>query len=297
MMWLCLIFGVALMTIGADWVVGGCSRLSRHLHMSSFVVSALVIGVGGNIPEILITIMSAGGKMESSIIPIIVSSNIINILGIIGIVALISPIVIQSATKREIRILLFSSAMLAMMLHDGVLDIAEGLMLFGFFAYYMMGAKSHASRHVVAAPSGDWMRTMMLMVFGILALYSGSEIFMNGLNHAMLHLHLAGGVIGSLIVAPATSGPEIIVSIISIRRKKPQIMVGNMLGSCVSHIVLVAAIAGVLTEPTTDSTDVLLMLLATVIFCVDIGWRKKIGRWNAMIYVALLCLYFATIIV
>jgi cation:H+ antiporter len=120
---------------------------------------------------------------------------------------------------------------------------------------------------------------------------------MNGLNNIIARFHLAGGFIGSVLIAPATSGPEIVVSIISIRRGKPAILVGNMLGSCVSHIVLVAAIAGVLTEPATDSRDVFLMLLATAMFCIDVGWRKKIGRWNGAVYLGLLCLYFIAIIV
>jgi cation:H+ antiporter len=296
MMWLFLAFGIALMTLGADWVVGGCSRLSRQLHISPFVVSALVIGVGGNIPEILITFMSAGTSLESSIIPIIVSSNIINILGIIGIVAIWSPIIIRQATKREVNILLFSTAAISIMLYNGNIDFAEGLGLFAVFFYYMLGARRHATRHDVVA-GHDWGRTILLMVFGIGALYSGSEIFMAGLTQVMDKLSLAGSTIGSIIIAPATSGPEIIVSIISIRRRKPQIMVGNMLGSCVSHIVLVAAIAGVLAEPATNSLDFVLMMLATVMFAIDVAWRKKIGRWNGLLYVSLLCLYFSTFFV
>jgi cation:H+ antiporter len=295
MMWLFLAFGIALMTLGADWVVGGCSRLSRHMHISAFVVSALVIGVGGNIPEILITIMSAGNRLESSIIPIIVSSNIINILGIVGVVALFSPIAIAQATKREVNILLVSTALISIMLYNGNIDFAEGIGLFSIFFYYMLGAKRRASPHDVVA-GYDWLHTIFLLFFGIAALYIGSDVFMTGLGRVMDQMHLAGSVIGSMIVAPATSGPEIVVSIISLRRKKPQIMVGNMLGSCVSHIVLVAAIAGVLTEPATDSLDFVLMLLATVMFSIDISVRKKIGRWNALVYISLLCLYFLTIL-
>ncbi|MDR1027302.1 MAG: hypothetical protein LBL46_02710 [Rickettsiales bacterium] len=293
MMWLFLAFGIALMTLGADWVVGGCGRLARHLRISPFIVSALVIGVGGNIPEILITIMSAGGELESGIIPIIVSSNIINILGIVGAVALFSPIVIRSASKREVKIMLFSTVLISVMLYDGRLDFAEGLGLFAVFFYYMSGAKRSASRYEVVARA-DWVRTIALLAAGVGALYAGSEVFVKGVEAIMSQLSLAGSVIGSLIIAPATSGPEIIVSILALRRGRPQIMVGNMLGSCVSHIVLVAAIAGVLAEPATASFDYLWMLLATIMFSIDIAWRKRIGRWNGIIYLLLLGLYFRT---
>ena len=293
MMWLFLAFGIGLMTLGADWFVGGCGRLARHMHISQFIVSALVIGVGGNIPEILITIMSAGGELESGIIPIIVSSNIINILGIVGAVALFAPIDVKSASKREIKILLFSTLLISMMLYNGRLDFAEGLGLFAVFFYYMMGAKRSASHHEVVA-RGDWFRTIALLIMGIIALYAGSEVFVKGVEEIMAMLSLSGSAIGSLIIAPATSGPEIIVSILALRRGRPQIMIGNMLGSCVSHIVLVAAIAGVLAEPATASLDYLLMLLATIIFAIDIAWRKRIGRWNAIVYIALLVIYFRT---
>ncbi|MDR2269080.1 MAG: hypothetical protein LBD94_02750 [Rickettsiales bacterium] len=294
MMWLFLAFGIAMMSMGADWMVGGCSRLSRALHISAFVISALVIGVGGNLPEILITLLSVGTDMESSILPIIVSSNIINILGIVGIFAVVSPIYINTVSKREVRILLMSTALMAIMLYDGRLDFAEGIGLFAIFIYYLMGAKPRASRYDVIAMK-DWWRTAALLVFGIGFLYCGSEIFMNGLNQIVTRFHLDGSAAGSLIIAPGTSGPEIIVSILSIIRKRPAILIGNMVGSCVSHIILVGAIAGVIAEPTTESFDVVLMLLATIIFCIDIVERKKITRWNGLLYLSLLCLYFLTI--
>ena len=296
MMWLLLAFGIVLMSIGADWLVGGCSRLSRRLHISAFVVSALVIGVGGNMPEILITLLSAGTAMESSILPIIVSSNIINILGIVGIFAIVAPISIHNISRREIRILLMSTVLMAVMLYDGRLDFAEGIGLSAIFIYYMMGVHSRASRHNIAH-ADDRIRTAALILFGIGFLYFGSEVFMNGIGQIVARFNLDGSSVGALIIAPGTSGPEIIVSILAIIRKRPSILVGNMVGSCVSHIILVGAIAGVVTEPAMpNSIDVILMLLATIMFCIDMAYRRKIARWNGVLYVCLLCLYFLTIV-
>jgi cation:H+ antiporter len=160
----------------------------------------------------------------------------------------------------------------------------------------MSGAKSRASHHDVVA-AHDVFRTVFLLVFGIAFLYGGSELFMAGLRDVAVRFHLDGGALGALIIAPGTSGPEIIVSIISIIRKRPAILVGNMVGSCISHVILVGGIAGVLAEPTVYSRDVLLMLLATIIFSIDIAVRHKIDRWNGVVYLALLCLYFSTVLV
>jgi cation:H+ antiporter len=297
MMWIFLALGIGLMTLGADWVVGGSSRISRHFHISQFVVSAFIIGIGGNIPETTITFLSAGTDLETMIMPMMVTSNIVNILGLIAIFALISPIYLNSIPMREIKILLASSALLVVMLYDGKLDWVEGCGLLAIFIYYSLGTRPRATHHDVVEPH-NWCKTIFLVLFGTALIYSGSHFFLESVKMLVDKLNLSGSALGALIVAPGTSGPEIVVSTLSILRKKPQILVGNMVGSCISHIILLSGIAGILTEPTmTFKFDTLLMLFATILFCFDIAYRKKITRISGILYLGLLGLYFATILV
>ena len=296
MMWLLIALGIGLMTFGADWVVGGASRISRHFHISAFVISALIIGLGANIPETAVTFLSAGTSLESMIMPTMVTSNIFNILGVIAVIAIIKPIYIQHVSMREIKILLVSSALLVIMLYDGRLDWVEGTGLLLIFIYYCLGAKPHANPHDTFY--FNWWETMFMVFAGTMLIYAGSHLFLQGINRIVEELHMSGSSLGALIAAPGTTGPEIIVSILSIIRKKPQILIGNIVGSCVSHIVFVSGIAGIIAQPAMLLPfDALLMLLATILFCIDIVWRKKITRLSGVIYLILLFLYFATVLV
>jgi cation:H+ antiporter len=107
---------------------------------------------------------------------------------------------------------------------------------------------------------------------------------------------LSGEFVGSLIVAPGTAGPEIIVSLLAIMHRQPSILIGNIVGSCIAHIILIGGTAGIFARPEAKSGAATLMFLAAVLFSIDIGARHKIGRAQGILYLTLLLLYFLTIL-
>jgi len=279
------------MSKGADWLVGGCSRLARRLHMSDFVVSALIIGIGANIPELLITFMVSGSGMESIVIPNITASNIINIFGVVGICAVFHPLKVPSVNKRAIKMLLGSTAIFAVMLYDGNLNLMEGIALLAMFIIYAWGNRPHsATRHDLGHTGNLW-KDLLLLAGGVFSLYFGSELFMDGLEKMIDLFGLTGDKLGALIVAPGTTGPEIIVTILAIARKKTNMIIGTMVGSCIAHIVLIGAAAGIVVHPAATSIEVMLTLLATLMFSIDLTIKKEVSRFAGFIYVGLLAFW------
>jgi cation:H+ antiporter len=295
MTWLLLALGIILMTAGADALVNGCAKISAHLKIPAFVVSAIIIGIGANVPEIMLVFMSAGTALEPMIIPHVITGVIINILGIIGISAIVRPIAVESVSRQEIWIMLGSSALMAVMLIDNKLGFIEGAGLLAIFAYYIFSARHMHANHKNLVKTHDGFLATMLLTLGIATLYAGSHLFVDQLHKILMAFNLTGEFIGSLIVAPGTAGPEIIVSVMAIMRRQPSILIGNIVGSCIAHVILIGGVAGLFAQPAGESGAAVLMFLATAIFAIDI-WRHKISRWNGVLYLSLLTLYFLTIL-
>ncbi|MCL2748791.1 MAG: sodium:calcium antiporter [Alphaproteobacteria bacterium] len=134
-----------------------------------------------------------------------------------------------------------------------------------------------------------------LTLLGIGLVYFGSEIFMNALQIVSRMNHLDQTLAGILIVGPGTSMPELIVTIIAAIRRRPQIAIGNILGSNLMNIALVVPTAAIFMDlPVTkhiSHLDVWAMVAALVMLTLNLFAWKRISRWTSVLYMSLLVVY------
>jgi cation:H+ antiporter len=306
MQWIYLFIGLAGMLVGAKWLVDGCVRLSRRFGFSEFVVSVIIIGIGTCLPELFVSFISGARDLGTLVISNNVGSNIINIWGILGIGALISPIALSG--RRHLAELIFlggASIVAAVMIWTGTIGRVEGLILFAILFAYLWYAriewKGQAPKEIrpgVAAGIADsrfvW-KILLLIIIGILALYAGSELFMDALETIAAANNLDQTMMGILIVAPGTAVPELLVTIIAAFRRKPEIAVGNIIGSNFMNIVLVIATGAVIIDlPVTAAISnfhIWVMLAATAMLCFDLLYWQKLSRAKGVLYLMLLAAY------
>lgn len=86
------------------------------------------------------------------------------------------------------------------------------------------------------------MNNYLTLLLGVFCAGLGGELFVRGVVGLASWLRIAPGVIGATVAAFATSSPEMAVSISAALAEKPQIALGDALGS---NIVNVAVILGV----------------------------------------------------
>ena len=105
---------------------------------------------------------------------------------------------------------------------------------------------------------------------------------------------LKTSVLGATIVALGTSLPELVVSIISVRKKHLELALGNIVGSSVTNIALINGIVLLLTQ-----ADVNFGILSTLIFFVEIAHTVlyvflrscRITRWQGIVLFAIYALF------
>lgn len=81
--------GIALLVIGADWLVGGAVGVSRDFGVSDALIGLTVVAIGTSAPELMTTIISTIRGDRDIAIGNLIGSSVYNILLILGITALV----------------------------------------------------------------------------------------------------------------------------------------------------------------------------------------------------------------
>jgi cation:H+ antiporter len=301
-----LILALLAMLWGADMLVNGCVRLSRRIHLSPFFVSVIIIGVGTSLPELIISIISAAGGNGTLAVSNTIGSNIVNILGILGIGALIYPIAANyRAHKMDLAFVWLASVGLMYTIADGTVSRGDGIMLLLIFiAYVLFSMREHKYTPPAAHRHSEKMhlfyKIAVPIVFGIALLYFGSDYFMRSLESIAKNLGMNSTLAGILIVAPGTSAPELLITIMAAIRRQAGVALGNILGSNMANIVIVVAtgalIAPLAVSPHLLHIDIWIMLGALMLLSVMMRFFGKISRTVGIVFLCILGAYFAGLI-
>ena len=127
----------------------------------------------------------------------------------------------------------------------------------------------------------------------ILLLVSGNYLVKSSVSLAR-HFNVSTLVIGLTVVAFGTSSPELIVSMQAVLKGHPEISIGNVVGSNISNIALVLALAAILSpisiRKSTVITDWSVMMISSVLFYLFVV-NGVLNRAEGMIFCGLILLY------
>lgn len=99
---LLLIVGLALVVLGADFLVDGASSIAKKFGVSDFVIGLTIVGMGTSAPEMVVSFIGALQGNGDIAIGNVVGSNIFNVFMILGATALILPLDITPMNRKRI---------------------------------------------------------------------------------------------------------------------------------------------------------------------------------------------------
>ncbi len=88
-----------------------------------------------------------------------------------------------------------------------------------------------------------------LLALGVLALYFGAEWLVRGAAGLARAFGVSPLVVGLTIVSYGTSAPELAVSVVAAQGGKPDIALGNVVGSNIANIALILGITALIAPP------------------------------------------------
>jgi len=89
---LMLVLGLFVLTVGAELLVRGASRLAMAMGISPLVVGLTVVAYGTSAPEMVVSVQSSLAGQPDVALGNVVGSNIFNVLFILGVSAMIVPL-------------------------------------------------------------------------------------------------------------------------------------------------------------------------------------------------------------
>lgn len=133
-----------------------------------------------------------------------------------------------------------------------------------------------------------WMAgmTLILVVGGLAALLIGGELVVRAAVYLANRLRISPLIVGAVIIGLGTSLPEVVVCIDAVLGGSPGLAVGNVIGSNIANLLLVAGLSAVLSPLTTGGRDVgrnlVVLAIATVLFAA-IGFSGQLTFWMAVV--------------
>ena len=279
-----LLIGLVMLCFGGNWLVSGGVSIAKKFRISNLVIGMTIVAYGTSTPELAASIAAAGDH-SAIILGNIVGSNIANVGMVIGVAAILVPLAVQkSVLRKEIPIMLGVSALLVLLSIDGEISQYDGtILLIGlglFAAYTFRSALKQREKNVDDSNSTKnnvYLKSIGLIGIGIIVLYIGAILTVDNAVVIATELGLSEKIIGLTVIAIGTSLPELITSIIAIRKGHSDIGIGNIIGSNIYNILMImgvgAALGGVLI-----TADVYVDYAIMIIFSISllIGLKTKI---------------------
>ena len=304
-----IIIGLVLLILGANWLVEGASSIAKKLGISALTIGLTVVAFGTSAPELSVNIISAMSGNTDIALGNIVGSNIFNAFFILGIAALIKPIGVQNTTvKVEIPFNLLASLALIVIANDVFIDQGSAsvisridgivlLLLFCVFMYYnfLTGKSSPDEVAPTIEKRKGWLSSVMVLG-GLGLLVVGGKLIVTGAVDIASAMGISQSIIGLTIVAAGTSLPELATSAIAAYKNKPDIAIGNVVGSNVFNGLFILGTSSLINPIPTypgASIDLIVNIFASVfmlLFAVS-GPGKKIDRREGVILVTIYIAY------
>lgn len=150
-----LIAGIALLVLGASWLVDACVLLAKMAGVSDLVIGLTIVAIGTSLPELVTSIMAGlRGQLELAV-GNVVGSNILNILLVLGASAIVAPAgvaVDSQSVAFDIPVMIAISIAAMPVLFTGLgISRLEG----GAMATYYLAYLGYLSWHALSSPSTD----------------------------------------------------------------------------------------------------------------------------------------------
>ena len=293
------IVGLVLLCFGGNWLVSGGVAIAKKFRISNLVIGITIVAYGTSTPELAASI-AAAGEHSALILGNIIGSNIANVGMVIGIAAIITPLVVsKSVLKKEIPIMLGVSLLLVLISIDGEISMYDGILLLaglGVFAFYTykdaMKQRKENKEEIKQSKNKIHLKSIGLIGLGIVLLYVGAELTVDNAVILAKEFGLSEKIIGLTVIAIGTSLPELITSIIAIRKGHADIGIGNIIGSNIYNILMImgvgAALGGVVI-----ASDVYVDYAIMIIFSLSLLIALKTGIINKAMGVCLTIGYVA----
>jgi cation:H+ antiporter len=298
---LLFLVGLTSLTLGADWLVTGASRVAEQRGVSPVLVGLTIVAFGTSAPELVVSSAAVLRGEPGIAVGNVMGSTVANVGLIVGLGAMIRPIrVHRKLIQREAPLMVLVLAAVMVFASNNVIGLLDALILVTGFLVYMTylirwGKREVASGEFVVSglensggrrigrqrkPYLNWLR----VVFGLGLLLAGASWMVDSAETIARAYRVPDEVIGATMVAIGTSLPELASTVAAAARGLGDIAIGNVIGSNIFNLGLVLGTAALISPLHLTPTTVASQVVPAMIFClllIPLAYTgQKVSRWE-----------------
>ena len=295
-----LIAGFFVLIKSSSYFVNSAEKIGIHFKIPAFIVGVTIVSIGTSLPELLVSIISVFKGASEIVIGNIVGSNITNIFLVLGITVIIGRNIkiTYEISKIDLPLLFGSTFLLAVCVWDGAFTFFEALLCIAGFLVYILYTINVEKKHKdkeIKKELNDALRkrklskkTWIILILSAFFIYVGSRLVVESVINLSQILNIGAGVIAATVVALGTSLPELVVSVTAAIKHKPEMAIGNILGSNIFNALAIVGVSGLfgtlLIPAKIISFGIPMMIIATFLY-VFMTQDKFVSKWEGWLLI------------
>ena len=309
-----LMLGIMGLYFGAEWLVGGSSKLALKIGVSPLVIGLTVVALGTSAPELAVCLRLNLESRPDAALGNIVGSNICNILLILGFSSLIRPLrVHRQIIRKELPILLMVSfALIVMLINKEVASwegfiLCVGIVIYILFSFkgannsgeFKVEGESSSEIDTVSSQGYNSIVLIALLLVGLTLLVLGAFFFEKGGIGLAKAFGVSEAVIGLTLLAFGTSLPELATSIVACMKNEGDIIVGNAVGSSIFNVLAILGITALFKPLSVNDINLIdySIMIGAVIFCWLFIYKKmELNRIKGVVFLGCYAAYITSIL-
>lgn len=299
-----------LIYFAGEWVVDGVMKVAQYLGWKEFVLSFLIMGFFGSLPNLFVGISSALQGIPELSLGEVISGNIINLTLVVALPILLTGRFIAAESK-TIDVTLFftlgATIFPLLLCLDGSLSRVDGIILIFFYFTYIFWLFAKKERFSKLYDKKDFpddlgqaflvfFKSLIKTILGIVLIIIAAQGIVWSAEGLALGLNMPLILVGIFIVGFGNAAPELYFAIKSSERQNNYMILGNVMGCVIVPATLVLGIVSLIHPIEIGGIDNftvarLFLLLACIFFFIFSRSDKKITKKEAWFLIALYALF------
>lgn len=288
---------------GADFIIKESERIALHFDISHFVIGATLVAFGTSLPEMAASMMAASSGKSEMAVANVVGSVIFNITLVLGIVFLIAKKMNpdRDLFAKDSAWIIVPVVLFFIMIQDGQIGRTDGVIYLLLMASYLIFLFTDSKEDLegeidtsLQTERFNWGKTIVLLGIGfVLTIGGASFVVESGANIART-FGVSEWLIGIFLISLGTSLPELVVSLVAVKKGNAEMSIGNIIGSNVANFSMVlgasSLIAPLAVNLTSTKFDMIIMASASAILLFILA-NKLYNKAAAIFLLSTLALF------
>ncbi len=282
------LLSVVLLVLLSDELIDALVRFGKEVGWSDFFVGFFMLALGTSLPELMSMLVSSIEGAGLLGLGTVVGSNITNVLLVIGFISLLTPLdKLGKSDRRDAGFLIVSTFVFVLLLIDGELSRLDGGILLTMFIMYYALFHTKFNVSVGHVRLRDVFYDSIIIALSLAGVVLAAWVTVDTALLIIKQYSISMAVFGATAVAIGTSLPELVTSISAVKKRRKNITSGNIIGSNISNILLVAAVGAVISPIHFSNWMMLAFMLVSTIAYAYLSSRRELNKVVGVIFLAM----------